>query len=522
MPSSASAGTTSRAPGSNLPGQSRSPPASISIAPPPGNCTTAESPWPTARKVTVMPCRACASAARDAARVASSAQGKSAVRNARRMQRTTPAYQRTQANRPGAATTTVANGSQAKKCEATSVARARRSASHQRSRRSNGTRRVATGIAASPGRSPSALASTETRDRRWNAAARSGPVQSAAARVAQPSPSRCSGNRRQRGAPAAGKGKGRSSRIGRASRMRPAIPATDSCRARSCVAAGSRTAQAEAPTASVVSPSPRRASADATSPTEAPMPARTAGQGLPRSSTSKAAKGRATPAATSPALSRGAQGGALRRSADRGRALREAAAQAVEPAPDARAAFQDLDRFCAALDGDPARRQLGAPVAAARIELAGRDVNAPEEARAIAAVDGNAVHAQGHETLRNANHVRRDHPPFEFLRERERGRVVAGGPAQEAQRQTESERPERPPTQARQREERHPPGDRGSEKRAGKECRARDQQWPDSHAPLPQTHMCAFAYIERTRAGQATPGPRSTSSGPLTHNGASC
>src|SRR6202022_5003042 len=161
------------------------------------------------------------------------------------------------------------------------------------------------------------------------------------------------------------------------------------------------------------------------------------------------------------------QGGALRRSADGSRALREAAAQAVEPAPDARAAFQDLDRFRAAFDRDPARRELGAPVAAAGIELAGRDVNAAEEARAIAAVDGNAAQPQGHETLRNANHVRRDHPTLEFLRELERRRWVPRGPAQEAQRQTEGERPYRPPTQTRQPERPHPPRHRASEKRAG-------------------------------------------------------
>jgi hypothetical protein len=192
------------------------------------------------------------------------------------------------------------------------------------------------------------------------------------------------------------------------------------------------------------------------------------------------------------------------------------------PAPDARAAFQHLDRFRAAFDGDPARRELGAPVAAAWIELAGRDVNAAEEARAIAAVDGNAPQPKGHETLRNANHVWRNHLTLEFLRERERGRWVPRGPAQEAQRPTEGERPERPPTQTRQREERHPPRHRDSEKRAGKECRARDQQRPDAQRPPPPTDMCALAYIERTPAGYGTPGPRSTSSVPLTHKGASC
>ena len=62
-----------------------------------------------------IPSRACAMAARDPARIASNAQGARAARNARRTQSSTPAYQRTQAIRPGAAITAVAKGSEAKK-----------------------------------------------------------------------------------------------------------------------------------------------------------------------------------------------------------------------------------------------------------------------------------------------------------------------------------------------------------------------------------------------------------------------
>ena len=133
-------------------------------------------------------------------------------------------------------------------------------------------------------------------------------MHSAAAPVAQPSPSRCSRNCRQIGVPGAGRGTGSRSRSGRASRMRPAMPVTDSCRARSWVAAGSTRAQAAAPSASVVNPSVRRASADPSSTTEAPTPARTAGQGAPSSRTSNAAKGRAMAAPNTPARRRCAQG----------------------------------------------------------------------------------------------------------------------------------------------------------------------------------------------------------------------
>src|SRR5439155_22297713 len=100
--------------GIELSGQRRSPPASINIEAPPGNWTTAESPWPTARKVMVIPFRAEASAARVPATKASSAQGTSANRKLLRVQSATPPYQRRHASNPGAAMTMVANGREAK------------------------------------------------------------------------------------------------------------------------------------------------------------------------------------------------------------------------------------------------------------------------------------------------------------------------------------------------------------------------------------------------------------------------
>src|SRR5437763_7582297 len=164
-----------------------------------------ESPWPTARKVSVIVSEVRASAAPAPAKTSSAAHGASAARYERRAIKSTPAYQSAQASNPGAASRTVANGSAAKPCAAERVAPESRSASHQSGNTSTTTSAVAIGIAARPGRRPSAFAATETSETRWNEAARSGAVQSAAAAVEQASINRCSPKRRFNEAPAAGK-----------------------------------------------------------------------------------------------------------------------------------------------------------------------------------------------------------------------------------------------------------------------------------------------------------------------------
>ena len=88
----------------------------------------------------------------------------------------------------------------------------------------------------------------------------------------------------------------------------PATPATESCKARSWVEAGSISAQLQAAMQSMLSPSVRRPPADAASASPAPMPARTAGQGAPSRKTSAATAGKAAADAMAAERARAAQG----------------------------------------------------------------------------------------------------------------------------------------------------------------------------------------------------------------------
>ena len=189
----------------------------------------------------------------------------------------------------------------------------------------------------------------------------------------------------------------------------------------------------------------------------------------------------------------------LRRTTDGPCALRESAAELVEPAPDARAAPEDFDHLRAALDRDAASRKLRPAIAAARVQSAGRNVHLPEEPGPVAAVDRDAAQPDRREALRYAHDVRGNDDALEFLLQGERYRLLLRRSAQEPERKTCGGGPGRAPEGKRQGCNRCPPRQRNPEKSAGKKCRARDQQWPDPHHPLPRLQPCVRLPTSRTR-----------------------
>jgi len=399
------------------------------------------SPWPTARKVTVMPDRALRQArcrvpanSRDRGPKAPAPPGRSAG-----MHRRTPVLPEDAGKDAGRGDH---DGGQRQRGRRSGMPAAwRRRADRPATRAAGdrrGTSRVATGMAARPGSSPSAFASTETSERRWKAAASSGRLQSAAASVAQARPRRCSVKvRHQRSRPAE-EAAARAAESASPAGFRPAIPVADKLQGQ--IVHGRRIDRRAARDGqrSVVEPvaAAGERGSEKAQPTRPPRLARR-GQGPPSSKTSNAAKGRATAApnrrartfaahgvrsqarraslanhqrhhgqmqprageemheaalrqlvlrlARQPAAishrQRGDQSGPLRNVHTASAARRTAPAARSKEAQRRGPRSRTSITSALALDGDPTREELRPPISSARCELAGGRWYGAEEPR---------------------------------------------------------------------------------------------------------------------------------------------